>query len=190
MTRAADRADDGVVGHELLEWLAGIYGGFNRSSQHPFRGGCDEEAEASIRSCRTSSFAFTGAPSGGRTRRTKGFLGSHCRWVIERGGCGCCRHSVGSRRAMVPEGGRHGASNVQALGQAAVWPVSLLGRARRYCAHAGPGLLATGDRASARAICIDNLARTARQSAWIVRIFRVRSTSAVARAEAGLPRRA
>lgn len=141
----------------------GSQGGFNRSSQRPFGGGCDEEAEASIRSCRKSSVAFTGAPSGGRARRTKSFLGSHCRGVIERGGCGCRRYSTGSRRTMVPEGGRHGASDVQALGQAAVGPISVPSRARGYRTHAGPGQLDTGDRASARAIGVDDLPRAAPQ---------------------------
>jgi hypothetical protein len=45
---AAHRAGDAVIGHQSLELIAGVLGGFNRSSQHREVGGCDEGSETSF----------------------------------------------------------------------------------------------------------------------------------------------
>jgi hypothetical protein len=55
-----------VIGHQPLELLAGVLGGFKRSSQHPFKGGCDGHSKATITPFRTSTVAITGkAATGG-----------------------------------------------------------------------------------------------------------------------------
>jgi hypothetical protein len=57
-----------VVGHQLLELLAGVLGGFKRLSQHFDEGGCDEEAQAAFGSMWAGAVVVTRSTVGGRTR--------------------------------------------------------------------------------------------------------------------------
>ena len=46
VARSAHRAGRAIVGHQPLQLLARILGGFNRSLQYPDQGGCDEGSQA------------------------------------------------------------------------------------------------------------------------------------------------
>ena len=102
----------------------GSQGGFKRSSQH--RGGCcDEEVEAAVGQVGTEAFAFAWASTCVRSRRADVVLGGDCRRLVERRCCGFGRRRSSSRRAVVPEGGRDGPNDLQAVSQALVRPLSV-----------------------------------------------------------------
>jgi putative transposase len=61
----------------------GSQGEFKRSSQHPNGGGCDEQTEAALGSCRTSAFVLAGKTVNCRARRTGTLLDGDCGRLIE-----------------------------------------------------------------------------------------------------------
>ena len=104
----------------------GSQGRFKRSSQRLRVGGCDEQAEAALRSSWTGAIALAGPASGRGARRTGTVLGGDCSGLIERRCCGCRQCTASDRRAMVPECRRHATSDVRAIGQATIGPISLI----------------------------------------------------------------
>ena len=104
----------------------GSQGGFKWSSQRLRVGGCDEQAEAALRSSWTGAIALAGPASGRGARRAGTVLGGDCSGLIERGCCGCRQCTASDRRAMVPECRRHATSDVRAIGQATIGPISLI----------------------------------------------------------------
>ena len=65
----------------------GVLGGFNRSSQHFSKGGCDEEIQAFGSVC-ASGFAIARPASRGTARELQTVLDGDCLGALERGCCG------------------------------------------------------------------------------------------------------
>jgi putative transposase len=135
----------------------GSQGGFKWSSQHLDDGGCDDHSQAAIGLLWTQALAVAGSAAGCGAGGAKAVLGGDCGRGVERRCCGFGRRPPGGRRAMVPEGRRHGASDVHAVGQAIGRPLSLVCRARGDRSHAGPGPLDAGGGPSARPCGVDDL---------------------------------
>lgn len=74
---------------------------------------------------------------------------------------------------MVQEGGRHGASNVHAVGQTFAWPLSLVCGARGDCADASSGLFNAGGGSPTWAGDVNCLPRAAAQCSHSQRRIRV-----------------
>jgi hypothetical protein len=68
-----------------LNWRS--QGGFNRSSQHFSKGGCDEEVQAFGSEC-ASKFATARPASRGTARELQTVLDGDCLGALERGCCG------------------------------------------------------------------------------------------------------
>jgi len=135
----------------------GVQGGFKWSSQHPDGGGCDEHSKAAIGSVWPGAVAVTRSTAGGGTRGTEPVLGGdRCR-VDERGGCSRGRRVATCGNQMVPKGRRHATSDVQILGEAALWALSLVCGAGGDCACSRAGPFHSGDRTPAQAIRFDHL---------------------------------
>jgi transposase len=98
-----------------------------------------------------------GLISARRARGAKAVLGGDCGWGVERRCCSFGRRPPGGRRAMVPEGRRHGASDVHAVGQATVRPLSFVCRARGDRSHAGTRPPDAAGGSSARTRRVDDL---------------------------------
>src|SRR5664279_4403773 len=62
---SAHAANDAAVGHQALELVAGVLGGFKRSSQRSEIGGCDEHSRAAISTIGTSALTIAGPAAGG-----------------------------------------------------------------------------------------------------------------------------
>src|SRR4051794_29351853 len=122
---AADRRLDACFSQALGVLNGYVLGGFKWSSQQLRVGGCDDQAEAALRSRWTGAIALAGPASGRGARRTGTVLGVDCSGLIERGCCGCRQCTASDRRAMVPECRRHATSDVRAIGQATIRPISL-----------------------------------------------------------------
>ena len=60
VARAAHRADDAVIGHQLLELLAGVLVGLKWWSQHS-DGGCDEASKAAFGPVWAGAIVLTGS---------------------------------------------------------------------------------------------------------------------------------
>jgi hypothetical protein len=135
----------------------GVQGGFKRSSQHPDGGGCDEHSKAAIGSVWPGAVAVTRSTAGGGTRGTEAVLGGdRCR-VDKRGCCGRGRRVATSGNQMVPKGRRHATSDVQILGEAALWTLPLVCGAGGDCASSCAGPFHAGDRTPAQAVRFDHL---------------------------------
>ena len=52
-----------MIGHQPLELIAGVFGGFNRSSQHHELGGCDEGSPASFGPVHTQKASVARTPA-------------------------------------------------------------------------------------------------------------------------------
>jgi hypothetical protein len=140
---------------EHIDWM--LKGGFKWWSQHLDHGGCDDHSQAAIGLVWTQALAVAGSAAGCGAGGAKAVLGGDCGRGVERRCCGFGRRPPGGRRAMVPEGRRHGASDVHAVGQAIGRPLSLVCRARGDRSHAGPGPLDAGGGPSARTRGVDDL---------------------------------
>jgi hypothetical protein len=135
----------------------GVQGGFKRSSQRLDGGGCDEQAETAIGSVWTQALAVAGPAAGCGARGAKAVLGGDSGRGVERRCCSFGRRPPGGRRAMVPKGRWHAASDVHAVGQATVRPSSFIRGARGDRSHAGTGPLDAGGGSSARTRSVDDL---------------------------------
>jgi hypothetical protein len=84
-----------------------VLGRFNRSSQHPPRGSCDEYSEAGVSANWARRTAVTGPAFGCTTRASEGILGGDRSWKIQRGVGGVRWSVAGGRGTLVPKRGRY-----------------------------------------------------------------------------------
>jgi hypothetical protein len=80
-----DRAIQYAAASRLDTTVSGILGGFNRSSQHFSKRGCDEEIQASFGSVCASSFAIARPASRGTARELQTVLDGDYLGALERG---------------------------------------------------------------------------------------------------------
>src|SRR6516165_9386452 len=115
------------------------------------RRSCDDGAQAAFGSVWSGAIVLTRSPGGGRTGSAAAVLGCDCGRYGE---CGCCGPSwyvAGCRNEIVPKGRRHATSDVSAISEAAVRPVSLICGAGGDRTSSSAGLLHAGGCAPARA---------------------------------------
>ena len=124
---------------EIFNTDQGSQGGFNRSSQHPNKGGCDGHSEAAVGSMWTTAIAVTWSAIGGGAMRASAVLDKYRDWNEQRCGCSQSWSIAACGDQMVPGGRWYATSDVQALGKAAVRKISVIGGARGDRASARPG---------------------------------------------------
>ena len=127
--------EDGLIHHSDR----GVQGGFNRSSQHPDRGGCDGHSETAIGSMWATAIAVTWSAICGRTARATAVLDVDRDRHKQRGSCCQGWRIATCGNQMVSGGRRYATSDVQVRGEAAVRKISVLGGARGDRATARPG---------------------------------------------------
>src|SRR5687768_15094406 len=95
----------------------GSQGGLNRSSQRFDGGGCDGHEEAAVGSMWAAAIAFTWSPTGVDAEGAPAVLDVHRKGDEQRSGCVQGRRVAACGDQMVPGGGRHATSDVQAHGK-------------------------------------------------------------------------
>jgi hypothetical protein len=85
--RSHPRVHDGWF-RDIARLDRATQGGFNRSSQHFSKGGCDEGIQAAFGSVCASSFAIARPDSRGPAGELQTVLDGDCLGAVERGCCG------------------------------------------------------------------------------------------------------
>src|SRR3954463_8740654 len=133
--------------------------GFKRSSQHLDGGGCDEGWETALGSGTTSRVAAVARPTRrGAAGEPAAVLGGDCGGSVKRGGGDRGRCVTRGGAPLVPGGGRHVTEDICPISEAAIGAVSVVGGTRGTCAVAGAGLWGAGDRPTAGACGVHDLA--------------------------------
>jgi len=136
----------------------GSQGGLNRSSQHPFEGGCDGKRQAKIRALHESGAALTRASWRCASGRTAAVLGIDCSRTLERKRGARGRSITASRNEVVSRGRRHAPITFGTFRGETFGTVSVFRGTRGDRVDAGAGLRRAAHGAMSEPRSIDDLA--------------------------------